>query len=80
MKTILAAPNLLKIEKIALYQGEVRLVVKTKPLKSACPSCDRQSNKVHSQYQRQLADLPWRALDSVVAYLAEKSQLCKLPG
>src|SRR5262249_13735283 len=62
MKTILAAPNLLKLEKIALYPGEVRLVAKAKPLKSVCPSCGRQSDKVHSRYQRHLADLPWEGI------------------
>jgi hypothetical protein len=41
MKTILAAPNLLKIEKIALYAGEIWLVAKAMPLKSSCPSCGR---------------------------------------
>lgn len=62
MKTILAAPNLLQIEKIALYPGEVRLVAKARPLKSACPSCGRQSDKVHSRYRRRLADLPWEGI------------------
>lgn len=62
MKTILAAPNLLKIEKIALYPGEVRLVAKARPMKSACPSCGRQSDKVHSRYRRRLAGLPWEGI------------------
>jgi hypothetical protein len=51
MKTILAASNLLKIEKIALYPGEVRLVAKARQMKSSCPSCGRQSDKAHSRYQ-----------------------------
>jgi transposase len=59
MKTILAAPNLLTIEKITIYHGEVQIIVKTKPLKSGCPSCGLQSSKVHSRYKRHLADLPW---------------------
>jgi len=59
MKTLLAAPDLLKIEKISFCSDEVRLVVKTRLLKSTCPSCGRQSDKAHSRYQRRLADLPW---------------------
>lgn len=62
MKTILAAPNLLKIEKISFCSDEVRLVVKTRPLKATCPSCGQQSNKVHSRYRRRLADLPWEGI------------------
>jgi transposase len=62
MKTILAAPHLLKVENIALYSDEVRLIVKTRPLKSACPSCGQHSSKVHSRYHRDLADLPWEGI------------------
>jgi hypothetical protein len=39
MNTILAAPYLLKIEKISYRFDEAGLVVKTWPPKSACPSC-----------------------------------------
>jgi transposase len=62
MKTILAAPDLLKIEKISFCSNEVRLVVKTRLLKSTCPSCGWQSAKAHSRYRRHLADLPWEGL------------------
>src|SRR5262245_14613766 len=62
MKTILATPSLLNIEKISFCSDEVRLVVKTRLLKSTCPSCGWQSAKVHSRYRRHLADLPWEGL------------------
>jgi transposase len=62
MKTILAAPNLLKIENISFHSDEIRLIVKTRLLKSTCPSCGWQSDKVHSRYRRQLADLPWEGI------------------
>jgi transposase len=78
MKTILAAPNLLKIENIALYPNEVRLVVKTKPEKSTCPSCGLQSAKVHSRYKRHLADLPWEAI-AVRLILSVRKFFCLNP-
>jgi len=62
MKTILAAPNLLKIEKISFCSDEVRLVVKTRLMKATCPSCGRKSDKAHSRYQRHLAELPWEGV------------------
>jgi transposase len=62
MKTILAAPDLLKIEIISFCSDEVRLVVKTRLPKSPCPSCGWQSDKAHSRYQRRLADLPWEGV------------------
>jgi hypothetical protein len=62
MNTILAAPDLLRIEKISFRFDEAGLAVKTWPPKSACPSCGWQSDKAHSRYQRHLADLPWEGV------------------
>jgi transposase len=78
MKTILAAPNLLKIEKITLYHDEVRIIVKTKPLKSGCPSCGLQSSKVHSRYKRHLAGLPWEGI-AVKLILSVRKFFCLNP-
>jgi transposase len=72
MKTILAAPNLLKIENISFHSDEIRLVVKTRLLESACPSCGWQSDKVHSRYRRRLADLPWEGITARVILSARK--------
>jgi transposase len=78
MKTILAAPNLLKIEKISFCSHEVRLVVKTRLLKSPCPSCGWQSDKAHSRYQRRLADLPWEGI-AVKLILSVRKFFCLNP-
>jgi transposase len=72
MKTILAAPDLLKIEKISFCSYEVRLAVKIRLLKATCLSCDWQSDKAHSQYQRHLADLPWEDVAVKLILLARK--------
>jgi hypothetical protein len=48
MKTILAAPDLLKIEKISFCSDEVRLAVKIRLLMAECPSCGWQSDKAHT--------------------------------
>jgi transposase len=72
MKTILAAPDLLKIEKISFCSNEVRLVVKTRLLKSPCPSCGWQSDKAHSRYRRHLADLPWEGVAVKLILLVRK--------
>src|SRR5262245_22357307 len=78
MKTILAAPNLLKIEKISFCSNEVRLVVKTRLLKATCPSCGWQSDKAHSRYQRHLADLPWEGV-AVKLILSARKFFCLNP-
>jgi transposase len=72
LKTILAAPNLLKIENISFHSDEIRLIVKTRLLKSACPSCGWQSGKVHSRYRRHLADLPWEGITARLILLVRK--------
>ena len=78
MKTILAAHNLLKIEKISFCSNEVRLVVKTRLLKSSCPSCGWQSDKAHSRYRRRLADLPWEGI-AVKLILSVRKFFCLNP-
>jgi transposase len=78
MKTILAAPNLLKIENISFCSHEVRLVVKTRLLKATCPSCCWQSDKAHSRYQRRLADLPWEGI-AVELILSVRKFFCLNP-
>lgn len=78
MKTILAAPNLLKNEKISFCSNEVRLVVKTRLLKSPCPSCGWQSDKAHSRYRRHLTDLPWEGV-AVKLILSVRKFFCLNP-
>ena len=60
MKTLLAAPDLLALEKITLRLEAVVLVVNTIQSSACCPSCHLPSVKVHSRYMRNIADLPWQ--------------------
>jgi transposase len=78
MNTILAAPDLLKIEKISFRSDEVRLVVKTWLPKSTCPSCGWRSDKAHSRYRRFLADLPWEGV-AVRLILSVRKFFCLNP-
>src|SRR5262245_45447689 len=75
MKTILAAPDLLKVEKISFCSNEVQLVVRARLLKSSCPSCGWQSDKAHSRYRRHLADLPWEGV-AVKLILSARKFFC----
>jgi transposase len=71
--------GLLKIEKISFCSDEVRLVVKTRLLKSICPSCGWQSDKAHSRYRRHLADLPWEGA-AVKLILSVRKFFCPNPA
>lgn len=64
MKTLLAAPELLRLEKISLRAGTITFVAHTVRPESYCPGCQMKTTKVHSRYVRQVADLPWAGLPS----------------
>jgi transposase len=59
MKFLLADPIALKLERIIPQADTITVVVKTAQAKALCPSCQAASTKLHSRYERQLADLPW---------------------
>ncbi len=58
----LPSPSILKIDGISAQQKTVMLRVSSTQLQAICPGCRQISNKVHSRYQRTLADLPMSGL------------------
>ncbi len=58
MKSLLADPVALKLEKIIPQADLITVVVKTAQAQSHCPGCQIVSTRLHSRYERQLADLP----------------------
>jgi transposase len=62
MKTLLADPLVLKLEKIALCSNAIIAHVKTRSCTAECPLCRQASTKVHSRYTRCIADLPWEGI------------------
>jgi transposase len=62
MKTLLANPALLRLEKIVTRAAAITVVMHTTPLTASCPVCQQPSGRVHSRDQRCLADLPWEGI------------------
>lgn len=62
MKTLLADPVALRLEKIISSADLITVVVKTSLPHAACPQCQQLSTKLHSRYTRNLADLPWQGI------------------
>ena len=54
---ILAEPSVLILEKINSEDDLITLVVRTSQTRPLCPSCNKPSSRIHSHYQRQVADL-----------------------
>jgi transposase len=67
MKTLLASAQILKLEKIVQQSDAITLVMSSRQSTVACPSCQRITGKVHSRYERTIADLPWVQAETVRA-------------
>jgi len=50
----------LRLERLVLEDGKLDLWLQTSCPTAACPACGQAAQRVHSRYQRRLADLPWR--------------------
>jgi transposase len=57
--TLNADPRLLRLESIIPTSEAVTLVVTTIAPDVRCPTCGHLAVRVHSRYQRRVADLPW---------------------
>jgi len=62
MKTLLVAPHLLKLDRIVSQTDHILLVVHSIQNQVCCPKCERVSSRLHSRYERTLADLLWEGV------------------
>lgn len=59
---LLPDPSCLQLESYAADKQHITMVVKTTPAAASCPTCRQPSRRIHSRYQRTLADLPWQGM------------------
>jgi transposase len=76
MKTLLADPVALRLQKIVNAPDHISLFVIARQASSLCPRCEFPSAKVHSRYTRRLADLPWEGI-SVRLHLSARKFFCQ---
>lgn len=64
MKQRALIPNTGEVELICLRPkaGTIQMELRASRPSSVCPGCGTSSSRVHSRYQRTLADLPWEGL------------------
>ncbi len=62
MKTLIASAHNFGIEKITSGSDRIVISLFTTPQTGRCPQCGNLSTKVHSRYQRRVADLPWEGI------------------
>lgn len=65
----------LKLENIAIDAETVSLRVASTHPTAACPTCGRESGRLHSRYERTVSDLPW-AGRAVRMYLRVRKFRC----
>lgn len=75
MKFLLADPVALKLAKVIPQADEITVAVETAQTEAVCPDCQRASTKLHSRYERRLADLPWAGI-AVRLHLRARKFFC----
>jgi len=67
-------PNIAEVTLVCLRpkDGAIEMQLRARRSISTCPACGTASRRVHSHYQRKLADLPWEGLPVVILLQARK--------
>ncbi len=60
--TVVPDPAVVTLEEIVADDSRITLVVRTRRERACCPLCGAPASRVHSQYTRQLQDLPCQGL------------------
>lgn len=61
LQALLPDPACLALESLTIQEGDIVFTVQTTNSSVSCPLCGNRARRVHSRYQRVLADLPWQA-------------------
>ena len=61
-RTLVPDAGEVQLECVKAYVGQFLLILRSADDRSCCPRCHRTSDRVHSHYQRALADLPWEGI------------------
>ena len=65
-------PGGLVVERVLPEPDRVTVVARSRLPTSPCPDCRAPSSRVHSRYERRLADLPWRGRPVAVRLRARR--------
>jgi transposase len=65
-------PGGLVVEQVLPEPDRVTVVARSRLPTAACPDCHASSSRVHSRYERRLADLPWQGRPVAVRVRARR--------
>lgn len=72
MQTLLAGSPSLMLEKIVHEADAITAFARCRRNAAACPRCQTVNSKVHSRYERTIADLPWAGVNVRIRLRARK--------
>ncbi len=61
-RSVSPCPTEVQVERLIATADHITLVVRVARRAVACPGCAQFSSRIHSYYQRRLADLPWNGI------------------
>ena len=61
-RSLSPCPAEVQVERLIAKAEHITLVVRAVRRAVACPSCAQPSSRIHSYYDRRLADLPWNGV------------------
>jgi transposase len=62
-KALLSDPKAIRLEYIRSSDQKITLIVRTARPTASCPNCNYASVRIHSRYERIVADLPWQGIE-----------------
>ena len=77
--TLLPDVSEVALESIRSDRSTIKLLVRVARTEAVCPRCSHRSSRVHSRYERKLADLPWNGVP-VQVILHTRRFFCKTEG
>lgn len=72
LNLLLPAPCALTWGEVSITPERIAIFVRSALSSGACPQCGFHSSRVHSHYQRTLADLPWQGTPTRLYWLSRK--------
>jgi transposase len=79
MPTLLPAPQTLDLVALHADRSQITIVARSCATGASCPLCGQVSTRIHSQYHRQVLDLPWIGV-SVRLDLTVRRFFCDTPS
>ena len=61
-RSLSPCPAEVEVERLIAQADHITLVVHAVRAEVACPGCAQPSSRIHSYYERRLADLPWNGI------------------